>query len=488
MLYYYSFIALLVAFVVHHVLRRRNAPPLPPGPPGLPIIGNWFEIPEKDEWVWYLALSQRYNSDIISLRLLNETVIVLNSMRSAQDLLETRSAIYSDRPAFRMLNDLVGFTWHLAFMPYNHTWKAYRKMFTQEFLPSQIAVHRPIELHAAHVLLQGLLESPDAYERHLRHMAAMVILTTAYGIDVKPQDDPHVDISTEALHVMALTGNRGSYLVDFLPILQHIPAWLPGARFLRDAREWSRCVTSMPRVPFEAAKKRWAAGDLQPCIASRVLDEIQELPEDQRQREEGVLRDVLSAGYAAGADTTVSTLASFILAMALYPEVQTKAQAAVDHVVGRHRLPTFDDQVTYVDALLREALRWHPVTPLAIVHATTAADTYNGYHIPAGASVIGNSWAILREEAVYGAHTEQFIPERWLNPDGSLNPAIPEPTPAFGFGRRVCPGKDMAQWSVWICMISILATFDIRKPVDEQGREIQPSEEYTSGLVSCVGV
>ena len=63
---------------------------------------------------------------------------------------------------------------------------------------------------------------------------------------------------------------------------------------------------------------------------------------------------------------TATALSNFALAMTLYPEVQRRAQAELDAVVGRDRLPTFEDrrQMPYVENVAREALRWKVVTNL----------------------------------------------------------------------------------------------------------------------------
>jgi len=92
----------------------------------------------------------------------------------------------------------------------------------------------------------------------------------------------------------------------------------------------------------------------------------------------------------------------FILAMVLYPDVQRRAQAEIDLVIGRDQLPTFEDRASlpYIDAVLRETLRWEPVVPLGnllhwvisqflkaligLPHATTSDDIYDGYFIPKG--------------------------------------------------------------------------------------------------------
>ena len=82
--------------------------------------------------------------------------------------------------------------------------------------------------------------------------------------------------------------------------------------------------------------------------------------------------------------------------MAMHPEIQQKAQQELDRVVGKDRLPTFADEASlpYVNAILKELLRWHTVAPIALPHRAVADDEYNGYHIPAGTIVSVNVWSV----------------------------------------------------------------------------------------------
>ena len=93
---------------------------------------------------------------------------------------------------------------------------------------------------------------------------------------------------------------------------------------------------------------------------------------------------------------TSSYASSFLLAMALYPNVQKKAQAEVDNVIGSTRLPEFEDleHLAYVRAVIKETLRWMPVLPFGVPHALTEDDVYKGYHLPKGATVIPVSIAL----------------------------------------------------------------------------------------------
>ena len=85
------------------------------------------------------------------------------------------------------------------------------------------------------------------------------------------------------------------------------------------------------------------------------------------------------------------------MAMAMHPEVQTKAQAELDAVVGPGRLPEIADResLPYLNAVAKEALRWQNVVPLGVVHRSMADDEYNGYFLPAGTLVLTNVWWVI---------------------------------------------------------------------------------------------
>ena len=89
--------------------------------------------------------------------------------------------------------------------------------------------------------------------------------------------------------------------------------------------------------------------------------------------------------------------------MSLYPEVQQKAQAELDSVVGPSRLPDFDDRdsLVYINAIVKESLRWHNVTPLSIGHRTIEDDEFRGYFIPGGTLLVPNIWYVSSLSLVY---------------------------------------------------------------------------------------
>ena len=127
----------------------------------------------------------------------------------------------------------------------------------------------------------------------------------------------------------------------------------------------------------------------------------------------------------------------FFLAMILNPKVMKKAQEELDRVVGKGELPDFShkDSLPYIDALVKEVLRWSPPLPIALPNRAMQDDVYRGYLIPKGATVIQNVWGIFRDPKVY-PDPEAFNPDRFLE-DGKIDPLVPNPEDrAFGAGRR----------------------------------------------------
>ncbi|KAJ7489127.1 cytochrome P450 [Mycena latifolia] len=479
----WAVLGITAAFYAMYPRTRISKLPLPPGPSKLPLVGNLFDVPATFQWKAYHHWSKIYNSDIIHLDLAGTSLIVLCSLEATDALLEKRAALYSDRPNLPMVMDLMGWDYNIALMRYGDEWRTHRRLFNQAFHAKASEKYQPQQLAVTLVLLKGLLETPDAFSSHFRHMAGALIISAAYGIDVLPSDDPYVTVAHKALHSFTVANVPGRYLVNTFPILKHIPKWFPGAGFKRQAEEWRKLARRMMEMPFAETKRQMGSGTSRASFTSDSLHALKESPDPYYN--EAHIKATAGTMFFGGADTTVSALQTFILSMLANPEAQKKAQAEIDSVTGQKYLPVFEDRdsMPYVSALVKEVLRWQPVAPFALPRLLTTEDEYRGYRLPAGSIVIGNAWGLLHDEGIYpDPHT--FNPERFLL-NGQLNPAVEDPDAAFGFGRRFCPGRHMAVSSIWISVVSILATFNIDKAVDDEGRVIEPSYEYLSGSISA---
>ncbi|KAJ7476756.1 cytochrome P450 [Mycena latifolia] len=464
----YNLIIFSIALgALYHLYLKRNRSkglPLPPGPRKLPLVGNLFDMPSTFEWETYMEWSKTFNSDILHFNIAGQSVVVLSSAEAAVDLLEKRSAIYSDRARMPMINELMGWDFNFVHPPR----RAHRRLFQNVFNAEAAHMFRPKEFTASHELLRRILQDPDTVMDHLRHMAGDIIMSVAYGIDVLPKNDPYVTLAERAQNSLILAGVPGRFLVDSIPILKYVPEWFPGANFQRKAKEWKKLSQTMVDVPFAKAKRNIARNAPHSFTASalRTLEDY-----GAGEYQEQAIKCTAGTMYSAGTDTTVSALGTFILAMLANPEAQRRAQAEIDSVAQKGHLPDFDDEASlpYVSAIVMEVLRWRPVTPIGVPHFLAVEDEYRGYRIPANSIVIYPD-------------PYEFKPERFLLNE-KPNPAAKTPDAAFGYGRRVCAGRDMATSSIWIAVASILATFNITKAIGDDGKVIEPTHEYSSTLV-----
>ena len=169
-------------------------------------------------------------------------------------------------------------------------------------------------------------------------------------------------------------------------------------------------------------------------------------------------------------------MAWWTLAMIAYPETQARAQAELDTVVGRARLPTFADypNLPYIRAMVKEAMRWRPVAPLGFPHRSTEDDWYEGMFIPKGTICIPNVWHMNRDPEIFRTNTDHFDPTRYLDASEDIAPGtsyIKEQGHfSFGFGRRICVGRHMANNSLFINFAVMLWANKLERKKDSSGR------------------
>ncbi|KAH6880527.1 cytochrome P450 [Thelonectria olida] len=461
--------------------RRHGSPPLPPGPPGEPILGHLRVIPADNPEYAYMKWSKEYSSDILSFRILNQPVIVLNSVRAAVDLLDKRGANYCDRPRF-VLFEVMGWGKTLTFLRWGPSFRIHRKILQKSFQKSNITQYRPLQQREMTTMLKGIVDKPADWETIMRRFATAIVLGIGFGIKIDKDSDPFIQMATDASYALGHGGAPAGTPVDFFPFLKSLPSWFHD-RSLKFARDWKWAILNIHDKPYEAVV---ASDEKSQCLINTLLDQRQD------QMEKGAVPDLsvddikgaAGAVYAAGQDTTWSTLVVFVLNMTLHPDVQEKAQRIIDEVIGRDRLPTFEDRpkLQYIDYIVQETLRWCPVSPVGVPHKSLQDDVYDGYFIPAGSVVYANARAMTRDERVY-SDPEDFNPDRYI-PIGQGGKGEPLPNGQFGFGRRVCVGKHLAEASVWIVIAAMLSTMKIEKARNAEGKEITPKVEVTNGLTS----
>ncbi|KAA1476674.1 cytochrome P450, partial [Dentipellis sp. KUC8613] len=473
---------LIIAFIVSSLrTRKRHALPLPPGPASLPILGNFLSLPTQQPWVTYANWSKALQSDLISVKAFNQVTLVINSKKLAKELYEGRSAKYSDRPALVSI-ELMGWDFNTGLLPYSEKWRARRRLLHQTLHAAAAQEYRPMQREKVHELLYKLHRDPENFEAHISSLGSSVAIAVAYG-DVGGKQDDFIRPAREAIDTLSLMGTPHSVIVNSLPILRHFPGWLPGFGFQVLAQECRKLTADMQNVPWTFVEQAMTDKTATPSMALKILQDLDgtDAGPDLVQAAKDACAVTFASMYP-GADTTVSAMATAVLGLLLHPEVQHRAQQEIDQVIGGHRLPTYEDRnsLPYVEAIYREALRWYPVAPLSVARAAFEDDIYGDYFIPKGTSLLANVWAMTRNAEEY-PEPESFKPERFLLPNGTLNDD--DMRYVFGFGRRFCSGRHLADATIWLMIASVLSVFHLIPAKDENGKEVPVEVEYTSGLV-----
>ncbi|KAJ3795872.1 cytochrome P450 [Lentinula aff. detonsa] len=495
--------------------ESRQKLPLPPGPKKLPFIGNNLDMPRTDQHITFARWAKEFGSDILHLKIAGENYIVLNSYEMAMDLLDKRSSNYSGRWGFASsLYLFLNWEGDLVYLPYGDEMKLHRKLFHQEFHPTDSSLYQPHHKKALRLFLNNLIDTPEEWLEHIQQMTRSVILAIAYGIRALPKNDPSIAAAERMFSVFNIAGIPGSFLVDIFPILRYVPSWFPGASFKQKAQKWYGIRNATITPPFLQVKQAmvrfyfWLLVSIDHLICWTLYEGMGSLYINPSQ----IFTMLIISG---GADTGITSLRTFVLAMMCFPDVQQEAQEELDRVIGREQLPDYDDldnqdSLPYLWAVIYECFRWQPIVPLgkdylqslrmtfltncdyclAIPHKSDEEDTYQGYYIPKGSIVIPNVWAMLRDERTYGPTAHTFDPKRWLlqiQGRWKLNPDMHDPLSAtFGFGRRqvACPGKHMGLSAFKMNVASLLHSFNITPSPGKDGNPSPTKVQYISGMLN----
>ncbi|KAG1733011.1 cytochrome P450 [Suillus paluster] len=452
----------------------------------LPLIGNILSIDAQEPWSTYTQWHAAYG-ELVFTRILDQKVVVINSQHVAQALMDKRSRIYSDRPYLATLEPF-GWLVNFAFTGYGDEWRLCRRLFHQSFRPDSALKFRPMQMRRAREMIVNLIDDPQHYHSHFATFSSSVAMSVVYDYQPSARDDPLIRVVENALDIalQVLTPERAILLKAF-PFLLKLPDWCWGSSIKRDARISTNHANEMTDIPFRYAQQHMGENFLgQLSMVAENLQRMEKQDEASKPMFETALKKAATTAILGSYETTTSTLMAFVLAMVSYPDVQRRAQMEIDSVVGRDRLPTFEDRASlpYVESVLREALRWHPILPLGVPHATSSDDMYEGYFIPKGTTVICNTWAISRDEKRY-PNASNFMPERFIDVNGALTDDDPAGY-VFGLGRRGCPGRYAADASVWSAIVTMLATVYFSPAKDDQGKVIDFTPQFTTGLTHSV--
>ncbi|KAF7372790.1 Cytochrome P450 2B11 [Mycena sanguinolenta] len=452
-------IAVIALLAGVYFVRSRTVPRprLPPGPPGLPLLGNVLQAPAKHLATYFRGLCKEYGG-FVSLNLagfasIYMPVFLIGDIRLAKEVLEKRSAKFSSRPIVPYVRyhvDPGEVYW--GFGKQDETHFIARKLTAGQMAGVRAGETEPLQQFEALLNMTHLLDDGGKdWFNHMERVSASTVLTAAFGLHCPTGQEPDLR-EVIACNAEFISLSTPSASVNFLPFLDIIPgsmSWRKRAQTHRKREDalYDRLITRA--VSGEASgMNTWAAAFTR-----------EDKPEGDQRRlmNQFTLAAIESACGILFHRTTIS-MHSFVLACILYPEWIPRVQKEIDIIVGEDRLPSFTDRprLPYIDAIVRETLRWRPAVRFGAPHQSTADDIveYKGkeYFIPKGSIIFAVTWAIEHEQERFENY-DSFQPERFLDDTNNLKAGY----------ETICPGIPFAERTLWINIAMMLWTFNIRR-------------------------
>jgi len=384
-------------------------------------------------------------------------------------------------------------------LPYGPAWRTQRKMAAHALSPSAIPQYQSIQADLAALLCRDLMNKPTEFFSLIRLLTGRLIIIITYGIDLDIADSEYIPHAERTMNAVCKANVPMAYSVDLLPWLRYLPKSTPFIKFHKDGEAGHQLLLKLVNQPFDFVIDEIKRGTAGRSFTHDMLlkeDEYSEELADGKERtvkighllldpnDLEIIRWTSGTMYGAAGETTYTTVLIFIMVMAMNPEIQKLVQQEMDSVLSANRMvfPTFElkSSLPYLDAVIKETMRWHPALPLSMARMTSSDDSYRGFDIPKGTIVIPNVWSIAMEgSSKYPP--EVFAPERHLDPEVET---VDPRTYSFGFGRRACPGQKLGENSVFIIIASLVSCFNFLPPLDLEGREMPLEPKFVETLVS----
>ncbi|CCA71475.1 hypothetical protein PIIN_05414 [Serendipita indica DSM 11827] len=447
--------------------RRANAR-LPPGPKRSILFGNLFNFPKKRWFETFSSWKETYG-DIVYVNVAGISMVIVNSFEIAEELASNRMGIYSRRPHTIMSSELMSSGYALVLKQPDSEFVEQRKVFRKGVGPLVVAHYDPLVQQQCRSLIKAL----EGFSGHPYDILALkvgeLVNTIAYGESFNATHGQElIKLNIERINLITWVFSK-IWMVNFFPILRYIPPWFPGAEFRRIGIRGTEVTQKLRYWPFGQIRAAVEAGTADDSLVSRLLKDSN-LSQD-------MLRDAAAVMFSTANDTTSSAVICVLHCLLRSPEWQERVYREIHEIVGHDRLPRMEDiqNMELLNAVWKESIRWNSPAPLGIPHVNSQDDVWNGYFIPKGSLVhcnIGQARFMLRDPRIWGVDSEQFNPQRFLREYNPNIDKLPDMSSLpFGFGRRICPGRHLAERVGLQMVAAILATYKL-EPVKEIPAEV----------------
>ncbi|RXN20854.1 cytochrome P450 2F2-like protein [Labeo rohita] len=265
-------------------------------------------------------------------------------------------------------------------------------------------------------------------------------------------------------------------LYEIAPVLRIFP--LP----FRKAFQYFGVINNHILKVVDEHKKSRVTGEPRDLIDC-YLEEIEKRADQRTTFDDSQMAILLFDLFAAGTETTSSTLRTITFYLMTHTHIQEQCQREIDEVLGDREHVTFEDRnaMPYVQAVIHEGQRFGDVVPLGLFHTATTDTQLRGYNIPKGTIIIPYLSSALREESQW-KFPHEFNPQNFLNDKGEF--VKPDAFMPFSVGPRMCLGENLARMELFLILVTVLRRFRLVWPEDAGEPDFKLTFGGTQGRTS----
>ncbi|KAG8580000.1 hypothetical protein GDO81_007072 [Engystomops pustulosus] len=425
---------IICIFLATVLFNQKEHPNYPPGPRPLPIIGNILNLNVEKPYLSFQELAKTYGP-VFSIRIGVQKIVVLCGYDIVKEALVNHAEEFSDRPYVPALFDAAK-GYGMAFSN-GQNWKAMRR-FTISTLRD--------------------FGKPFDNIQIMNSAVANIIISILLGHRFD-YDDPKLQrLLTIIMDNIRIAGTPAALLYNAFPSIMR---WIPGSH--KTIRQITDEVHSFIREVFTRQRNQLDVNDQRNLIDCYLVKQKEEKPDPELYFHDENLTSLVADLFAAGMETTSTTLRWGLLLMMKYPEIQKNVQQEIEKVIGAaepqlsHR-----KEMPYTDAVIHEIQRFGNIVPTNVPHMTNQDVTLKGFFIPKGTHIIPSLTSVLRDNK-YFEKPDEFYPQHFLDFDGNFvkNEAfIP-----FSAGKRSCAGENLAKMELFLFFTKLLQNFTFQAPL-----------------------
>ncbi|KAL5102391.1 hypothetical protein RYX36_006718 [Vicia faba] len=479
----FSFLLLTFIYLLSKISFRAKQNTLhhkkPPGPPTLPIIGNLHMLGKLPHRALE-TLSKKYGP-IMSLQLGQVPAIIISSSKAAELFLKTHDLVFASRPKTQGSELMSYGSKGVAFSEYGPYWRSVRKFCTLKLLSaSKVDMFAPIRKNELSVLVKTL------------EKAALVgeVVNVSEAVENLVQDIIYKMIlgrsRYEQFDLKKLV-QQGLTLIGAFNLADYVP-WLGVFDLQGITRGFKKISKTLDEILEMIIAEHEETSNVDKTRAEDFVDILlsimhQTIDHESEQNQEVIdrtnIKAILLDMIVAAIDTSATSIEWTLSELLRHPRVMKILQNEIQDEVENKRMVEEKDlkKLNYLDIVVDEILRLHPVAPLLVPRESRESVTIDGYFIEKKTRVLVNAWAIGRDPNIWSENAEEFYPERFIdkkmNYQGHEFESIP-----FGSGRRRCPGIQMGLITIKLVVAQLVHCFNWELPYNISPSNLNMDEKF----------